>query len=172
MAAVYFSGFSGTSSGAFPGVHQMITDSTIGGRIPGPQAQYTYSDVNNAVRFIEHALQQDPSQPVVLIGHSFGGDAAIETAKKLAVKEIYVDLMVQIESVGVGDEDKPDNVVQGVNIWSISRQGLNGAKQVRGSDNIGVDGTTHTGIDEAAQTREIVARYIGRIQMPSRNATR
>lgn len=152
MVGIFISGFSATSSGAKPGVHGMADDSTIKGNIPGKEYKIGHTQGSKAVRIIKKALKKNPCEPVVLVGHSFGGDTAIEIAQDLAGERICVDLLIQIDSVGVGDEVLPKNVTKGVNLWSTSREGLNGASNVKGSTNIGIHNTTHTDIDDDPAT--------------------
>jgi hypothetical protein len=131
----------------------MADDADIGGQIPGGVKKWTWHDEDEACAAIEAALEEDPCQPVVLIGHSLGADEAIETAHLLEKKGICVDLLIQIESIGIGDEELPDNVHKGVNLWSTSLDGfVDGATSVEGSENIEVDNTTHTDIDEKEST--------------------
>ena len=139
MVAGFFAGFSGTSFGANPGTHEMADSPGIGGAVTGGAHKFTWTQDDEAVAAIQRALQADPCQPVVLIGHSIGADEAVETAEDLRKLGICVDLLVQIESIGIGDEVKPANVERGVNIWSTSLAGLDGANSVEGSENIGVD---------------------------------
>lgn len=65
------------------------------------------------------------------MGHSFGGDTAIEIAEELAKMRIAVDLLIQIDSVGYNDDVLPGNVKKGVNLWSSSREGLNGESHIQ-----------------------------------------
>lgn len=148
MVGVFISGFSASSSGGNPGTHQMADDGTISGNIPGNKLKRKHTQKSKIVKDIQDALKADPCEPVVLVGHSLGGSTAIKVAKKLKKLGICVDLLIQIESKGIGDETLPERVVKGVNIWSTSRKGINGADNVDGSENIGIDDTTHTDIDE------------------------
>ena len=152
MAGVFISGFSGTSSGAVPGTQAMASEPTIGRAIVGGSSTFTHTQVSAAADAIVASLRANPNQPVVVVGHSFGGDSAIELCEELAKRNICVDLLVQVDSVGVGDEVKPTNVRRGVNIYSTSGEGINGATTVSGSENIGVAGTSHTNIDDNPAT--------------------
>ena len=74
MVACLFSGFSGTSSGTNPGTHDMSDDTSIGGAVARGTHKLTYTDEDAAVVVIQAALQADPCQPVVLVGHSLRAD--------------------------------------------------------------------------------------------------
>ena len=57
-------------------------------------------------------------QPVVLIGHSFGGDTAVSIANKLNSPEFgfrKVDLLTTLDSVGFDNDIIPKNVVKNLN---------------------------------------------------------
>lgn len=148
MVGIFVSGFSGMSSGSVPGTHKMADDPTIKNNVSGDEVKIGHTEHSKAISAIEDALKKDPCEPVIIIGHSFGGDTAIEIAEELKKKGICVDLLIQIDSVGSGDEKIPSNVRKGVNIHSTSGDGINGASNVEGSENIGIDNTSHTDIDE------------------------
>ncbi len=62
---------------------------------------------------------------LIIGGHSFGGDAAIELATDFLLPAgIPVDLLYQFDSVGNGDETLPAGVVQGYNFWQVSTGGI------------------------------------------------
>ncbi|NOT00968.1 MAG: hypothetical protein HOP29_10105 [Phycisphaerales bacterium] len=137
--------------------------SDFAGMIPGMTYSGSHSAQNAVVAKIKAAKQADPNEPVILVGHSWGADSVIEVAEALAECNIWIDLLVQVDSVGVGDEKLPRNVATGVNIWSTSRVGMNGASNVQGSTNIGIDNSTHTDIDEKNDTgTSSQAGYVGK----------
>lgn len=62
-----------------------------------------------------------PEQPVVLVGHSFGGDTAIEVANELnSVKNGFrpIDLLVSIDAVGMNKTIIPINVKSNLNFFT------------------------------------------------------
>jgi pimeloyl-ACP methyl ester carboxylesterase len=87
-----------------------------------------------AIKKIKHALEKNPNQPVILIGHSWGADSAIEVANKLKKLGIKVDLLIQIDSVGAGDATLPDNVEQGIN-YQGKKSNFPSEGDVTGSEN-------------------------------------
>jgi hypothetical protein len=61
-----------------------------------------------------------PNQPVVLVGHSFGGDTAIEVANELNhIKNGFrtIDLLVSIDAVGMNKTIIPINVKNNLNFF-------------------------------------------------------
>jgi len=61
-----------------------------------------------------------PDQPVVLVGHSFGGDTAIEIANELnSIKNGFrsIDLIVSIDAVGMNKTIIPQNVKRNLNFF-------------------------------------------------------
>lgn len=89
---------------------------------------------------------------IVLIGHSFGGEGAVILSNLLNVFGVTVDKLVQIESVGILSDLKPNNVTTGLN-YSQESTGMGpfgiepqGERMVGGSTN--VDGELHLPLDE------------------------
>ncbi len=64
-----------------------------------------------------------PDYPVVLVGHSLGGDTAIELADELdSLKENFrsVDLLVTIDAIGFSHDIIPQNVKKHLNVFGES----------------------------------------------------
>ena len=69
---------------------------------------------------IEEIKKHAPDQPVILVGHSFGGDSAIEIANELNnVKHGFrtIDLLVSVDSVGLNHSIIPMNVKRNLNFF-------------------------------------------------------
>jgi hypothetical protein len=69
---------------------------------------------------MEEISKVDPSSPLALIGHSFGGDAVIEIANELNTLEHRfrkVDLVVTLDSVGLNNDLVPQNVKKNINFF-------------------------------------------------------
>lgn len=67
---------------------------------------------------IEQIKKRDKNQPVVLIGHGFGGDTAVEVAQELnSIDNGFrkVDLLVTLNSSGFNNDFIPQNVVKNLN---------------------------------------------------------
>ncbi len=73
------------------------------------------------------------NQPVVLVGHSFGGDTAVEIADALDSLEHGfrpVDLLVTMDSVGFKNDVIPQNVRKHLNIFGETSLFLNDGPHV------------------------------------------
>ena len=71
-------------------------------------------------KIIEEISKHAPDQPVVLVGHSYGGDSAVEVANELnSAKHGFrsVDLLVGIDSVGTHHTIIPMNVKRNLNFF-------------------------------------------------------
>ena len=71
-------------------------------------------------KIMDEIKKHAPDQPVVLVGHSFGGDTAIEVANELnSPKNGFraVDLIVSIDAVGMNKTIIPVNVKSNVNYF-------------------------------------------------------
>lgn len=67
---------------------------------------------------LEQIKKRDPNVPLILVGHSFGGDAVVEIAQELNTIENgfrKVDLMVTLDSVGLDNDIIPQNVKKNLN---------------------------------------------------------
>lgn len=71
-------------------------------------------------KIMDEIKKHAPDQPVVLVGHSFGGDTAIEVANELnSPKNGFraVDLLVSIDAVGMNKTIIPVNVKSNLNYF-------------------------------------------------------
>ncbi len=71
-------------------------------------------------KIIGEIKKHAPDQPVVLVGHSFGGDTAIEVANELnSAKNGFrpIDLLVSIDAVGMNKTIIPINVKSNLNFF-------------------------------------------------------
>lgn len=71
-------------------------------------------------KIMDEIKKHSPDQPVVLVGHSFGGDTAIEVANELnSPKNGFrsVDLLVSIDAVGMNKTIIPVNVKSNLNYF-------------------------------------------------------
>ncbi|MCO4752964.1 MAG: hypothetical protein KC478_00710 [Bacteriovoracaceae bacterium] len=72
--------------------------------------------------------KRNPDQPIILVGHSFGGDAVVEIAQQLNTIENgfrSVDLMVTLDSVGLDNDIVPQNVKQNLNFLAQGNRFIN-----------------------------------------------
>jgi fermentation-respiration switch protein FrsA (DUF1100 family) len=78
----------------------------------------TYLTWRNVAGQVIEDYRQDPA-PVVLIGHSMGGDAALSIAEALNAENIPVSLLVTLDPSRIAD-DVPSNVERYINIYQSS----------------------------------------------------
>lgn len=101
------------SEGGYAGVGR-IAENIEGSRI------YGWDQKNE---MIEEIQKVHKDYPVVLIGHSLGGDTAIEIAEELdSLKEGFrkVDLLVTIDAIGFSHDIIPQNVKKHLNVFGES----------------------------------------------------
>ncbi|MBC7429345.1 MAG: hypothetical protein H7336_12075 [Bacteriovorax sp.] len=109
-AVIFIEGFSmfGISNG--DGIKDMADN------FPGAK-KFDWTDND---KIVEEIKKHAPDQPVVLVGHSFGGDTAIEVANELnSPKQGFraVDLLVSIDAVGMNKTIIPVNVKSNLNFF-------------------------------------------------------
>lgn len=71
-------------------------------------------------KIIEEVTKTHPDYPIVLVGHSLGGDTAVEIADELdslGHKFRKIDLLVTIDSVGFKNDIIPQNVKNHLNVF-------------------------------------------------------
>ena len=67
---------------------------------------------------IEDIMSRKPEEPIVLVGHSFGGDSIVEIANRLNTIDHgfrKIALMITLDSVGFNNDEIPQNVKKNVN---------------------------------------------------------
>lgn len=130
-----FTGFLGAGGGPANGMQQLLNAyPPVGGNVVA-KARFAHFQQRRAVAFIQ---RHSPPAEIVLVGHSFGGDATIEVAERLAKVGLSVKAIVQIDSVGIGDSVLPANVAKGLNYWQTAAGVFEpeGEHPVRGSTNV------------------------------------
>ena len=73
---------------------------------------------NQKEDMIEQIKKRDKNQPVILVGHGFGGDTAVEIAQELNTIENgfrKVDLLVTLNATGFNNDFIPQNVGKNLN---------------------------------------------------------
>ncbi len=144
-----------------------MDDWGVGGAISGAGAttQTTFAawtQVNDCddplVQTIINDIQANPDEPVILIGHSYGGDSIFHLAECLCCAGIYVDAFITIDAVGVGDEggrycchciDKPesekhDTLLSGcikkrINYYATEAFPIDGRDEFDNTENIDIE---------------------------------
>lgn len=136
------------------GIHQIVNQAA---KIPGVGAGKTFEYSSNnkkIVDFIKQAVEANPDEPVILVGHSFGGDQVVEISEDLKDAGIDVDLTIQIDSVGTFDDELPSNVREGLNYYQ-KKNSFGGEDNVKGAKDIEVKDVGHTEIDEKVVPRVV-----------------
>lgn len=111
------------SEGSYAGLERMA-ENVEGARLYGWDQK---SDI------LEHIKNTHPDQPVVLVGHSLGGDTAVEVANELDSLESKfrkVDLLVTLDALGFSNDIIPQNVKQHLNVFGESSWFLNDGPHV------------------------------------------
>lgn len=82
---------------------------------------------------IEQLKKVKSDQPIILVGHSFGGDTALEIAEELDSLDHgfrSVDLLITIDSVGADNDIIPQNVKNHLNVFGENNFLLNDGPHV------------------------------------------
>lgn len=109
-AVIFIEGFSAFGISNGDGIKDMADN------FPGSK-RFSWEEQD---KIIEEIKRHAPDQPVVLVGHSFGGDSAVEIANTLnSVKNGFrtIDLLVSIDSVGMNNSIIPINVKRNLNFF-------------------------------------------------------
>lgn len=110
---IYFvSGFDWFGAGSIKGNYDGIKD--MAEAITGA----THFGWDQQDEIVEDIMQRKPDQPIVLIGHSFGGDSIVEIANRLNTIDHgfrKIALMVTLDSVGINNDEVPQNVGHNIN---------------------------------------------------------
>jgi hypothetical protein len=101
---------------------------------------------------------------IIVYGHSLGGWATIELSRKLAARNIPVELTVQVDSVGLTDASVPPNVKQAVNYYRRAILPPYGRRKIRAQDsdateilgNFRVAHTNHLSVTKAPQISDLI----------------
>lgn len=110
---IYFvSGFDWFGAGSIKGNYDGIQD--MADAVDGSK-HFAWDETD---KIIEDIKKKHPNQPVVLVGHSFGGDGVVEIAQELNTIENgfrKIDLLVTLDSVGMDNDIIPQNVKKNIN---------------------------------------------------------
>jgi hypothetical protein len=109
-AVIFIEGFSAFGISNGDGIKDMAEN------LPGAK-RFSWDEQE---KIIEEIKKHSPEQPVVLVGHSFGGDSAVEIANTLnTVKNGFrsIDLIVSVDSVGMNHSIIPMNVKRNLNFF-------------------------------------------------------
>ncbi|MCB9060013.1 MAG: alpha/beta hydrolase [Halobacteriovoraceae bacterium] len=130
--------------------------------------KYSWSDKEEV---LEQISKLDKKAPLILIGHSFGGDSVVDIANELnSIKHGFrgVDLLVTLDSVGMDNDIIPENVVKNLNFIGdrelIFNDGPNIAKNVELTTVINeLRREDHSGIDNAKDIQKKILDNVDNI---------
>ena len=138
---------------------------------------FTYAQSSDALNYLQSF---DNFTSIGIIGYSLGGNAASVFAKNFPAPQ-PINLLVQIDSVGISDDKVPDNVSKGFNYFqrnpsypggSITQKVIERAvtqavqKNVKGADNVNVEelfndqSIVHIGIDNDVRLHQLIANNV------------
>lgn len=98
--------------------------------------QYSWKDEG---RVLEEISKKDADQPIVLVGHSLGGDAVVNIANKLnSIQHGFrkIDLLVTMDSVGFDNDIIPENVRKNMNFISDQDMFFNDGPNIARNNNL------------------------------------
>lgn len=164
-ALIFISGWQWMSSpskseGSYAGIGRMA-EAIEGGRLYGWDQK---KDI------LEQIGRTHPEQPVVLVGHSLGGDTAVEVANELDSLEHgfrKVDFLVTLDAVGMNNDIIPQNVKKHLNVFGEGNILLNDGPHVGRRHEMTevtniLSPLSHTELDDAKDIQfEIVASING-----------
>lgn len=110
---IYFvSGFDWFGAGSIKGNYDGIRD--MAEAVEGAKL-YSWDQQEDIIQDIK---KRKSNEPIILVGHSFGGDGIVEVANRLNTIENgfrKIDLMVTLDSVGADNDFIPQNVKRNIN---------------------------------------------------------
>lgn len=150
--------WSGSSGGPYDGL-RLMTEAVDGARL------YSWNQKSD---IIEQIKMTSKDYPIVLVGHSFGGDTAVDIANELNKIENgfrKVDLLITLDSVGRDNDVIPQNVGRNLNIISDHENFLSdGPNIAKNSARTTVDNIMrtegHTAIDDVSEVQADIIEAI------------
>ncbi len=109
-AVIFIEGFSAFGISNGDGIKDMADN------LPGAK-RFSWDEKD---KIIDEIKKHSPEQPVILVGHSFGADSAVEIANNLnSLQNGFrnIDLLVSIDSVGINHSIIPMNVRKNLNFF-------------------------------------------------------
>jgi hypothetical protein len=121
-ALFFISGFDWFGASSVKGNYDGIRD--MANAIKGGQ-HYAWDEKEEMIEAIKKRTQD---QPIILVGHSFGADTAIEIAQELNNIESgfrSIDLLITLDSVGFNNDFIPQNVKKNLNYLATDNRLIN-----------------------------------------------
>ena len=105
---------------------------------------------------------------IIIYGHSLGGWATLGLSRRLAARDIPVELTVQVDSVGLTDASVPPNVKRAANFYRRAILPPYGRHKIRAQDpnatevvgNFRVAHANHLSIPEAPQISNLIVSTV------------
>jgi RHS repeat-associated protein len=88
-----------------------------GNKFPGKDLYYGYEELDEILSKITKTVEDNPCEVINLIGHSYGGAAAIDIAAKLKTKKIKLNVLITLDSVAAMPRSNPDNYAIWINVY-------------------------------------------------------
>ena len=88
-----------------------------GHEFPGKDLYYGYEELDDVISKVTETVKQNPCEVINLIGHSYGGAAAIDIAAELKAKKIKVNILITLDPVAMLPRSNPDNYEIWVNAY-------------------------------------------------------
>jgi hypothetical protein len=161
---VLFTGLSGLDN---PGGGMRVLQRRLEARFGGPQfssAVFGHTQQSAAFDFIRSF--QD-LKCLILVGHSFGGDAVIELATDfLSPNGMRAALSIQVDAVGIGADVLPTNIDAGLNYFQTTDLQALVVRNVRGATNINATrlfndrSIIHTSIDDDPRLHNLIVDHV------------
>ena len=131
---------------------------------------------DNEEMVIEEILKRPESQPIILVGHSLGGDSAVRIANRLNTLEFGfrdVSLLGTLDSVGFENDIIPSNVKKNINFISdedyFFNDGPNIARDARKSEVLNfLRSETHREIDNQHDVQASIVENINEVLSESK----
>ena len=89
-------------------------------RLAGKDKSYGYEDIDAIIKDIEDTHKKNPCEVVNLVGHSYGGAAAIDITAQLKAKKIRVNVLITLDPVAMFPRSNPDNFNIWVNVYQAT----------------------------------------------------
>ena len=140
-----------------------------------PRAEHFSWDNEDVV--LQEINRRPINQPIILVGHSLGGDAAVNLANRLNTMEYgfrNVDLLVTLDSVGFDNDLIPQNVKENLNFIGDTDLFFNdGPNIARDRERTLVMNELrreeHTGIDDSKDVQKKIFSKIANVLRESRD---
>lgn len=128
----FVSGFDWLGASSVKGNYDGIRD--MADAIKGAK-HYSWDQQEEIIKQIK---KRDPSEPIILVGHSFGGDGVMEIAQELNKIENgfrKIDLLVTLDSVGYDNDIVPQNVKKNLNFIASGNKLINDGPNIAANYN-------------------------------------